>query len=339
MQRILQLASVSLTTGCLVAVCMTVLVPHSVSAQEEESRATDENAASFMDAQEDLLDATDSQFTSRSREFSNDAQTSEFVPLAGLPGLTDNTQSRTLADYINVLFRLAIGLGALAAVIRITIAGIKYMGDDSFSSKQSAKEDIKNSLLGILILLSTFIILYLINPNILNLNILQSLQPPRTAQVPTSSGPVAAPVSVAPPSPSETEDCGTPDATGQVGQMIYHGNKFTCIRTAPETDPSPLEEYAERSAENALLVAQIKEKMVRIKPTDSVDAQAITKLILNSAQAQAPGKTIVFLIEPDSGDLQQNVLRTACTDINGEVVRGFRHERIPYELCVKTPLE
>ena len=100
-----------------------------------------------------------------------------FVPLTNLPGLPDDTGKRTLADYINVLFRLSIGIGALIAVIKITFAGIKYMGTDSFSSKEEAKKDITSALLGLLIMLSTVVILQLIYPDILNINVLQKLEP------------------------------------------------------------------------------------------------------------------------------------------------------------------
>lgn len=118
-----------------------------------------------------------------------------FVPLTKLPGLSDDTGKRTLADYLNVLFRLAIGIGALIAVIKITVAGIKYMAQDSsFSSKEEAKKDITSALLGLLIMLSTVVILTLIYPDILNLNVLKELKPvqvinsqqlPGTTPVPT----------------------------------------------------------------------------------------------------------------------------------------------------------
>lgn len=102
------------------------------------------------------------------------------MPLTGLPGLTDN-QSRSLADYLNILFRLSIGLGALAGVIKITMAGIKYMSSDAFSSKEEAKKDITGALLGLLIMLSTVVILQFIYPGILNLSVLQQLPPIKTA--------------------------------------------------------------------------------------------------------------------------------------------------------------
>lgn len=111
-----------------------------------------------------------------------------FVPLTNLPGLSDDTGTRTLADYINVLFRLSIGIGALVAVIKITYAGIQYMGTYAFSSKEQAKKDITSALLGLLIMLSTVVILKLIYPDILNINVLQKLEPVKV-QTPTVQQP------------------------------------------------------------------------------------------------------------------------------------------------------
>lgn len=100
-----------------------------------------------------------------------------YVPLTGIPGVTDG-DSPSLATYLNALFRIAIGLAALLAVIKITLAGISYMADTgSFSTKEKAKRDITNSLFGLLIILSVVVVLQVINPNILNLNVLSELPP------------------------------------------------------------------------------------------------------------------------------------------------------------------
>ena len=101
----------------------------------------------------------------------------EFVPLVGLPGVTDESGNRSLAGYLNTLFRLTIGIGALIAVIKIIWGGIQYMSSDSFFKKAEGISDIKNALLGLLIILSTVLIIRLINPDILNLEVLQGLPP------------------------------------------------------------------------------------------------------------------------------------------------------------------
>lgn len=101
--------------------------------------------------------------------------TGEYQPLTGIPGVDPNNLN--LVGYVNALFLLSIALGGILAVIRITLAGFKYMMTDVVSTKGSAKDDIYSSLLGLGILLATFIVLYTINPQLTNLNILSGADP------------------------------------------------------------------------------------------------------------------------------------------------------------------
>lgn len=96
-----------------------------------------------------------------------------FVPLACYSGATQFSnmfQSGSLSGYINAIFETCLSLGAIAAVVRITYAGWLYMGNDIWGNKQKAKEIISDSVIGLLLLLSIYLILYEIDPNILNLN-------------------------------------------------------------------------------------------------------------------------------------------------------------------------
>lgn len=79
-----------------------------------------------------------------------------------------------LADFFNLLFRSAIVIGAILAVLRLAYAGWMYMGSDVWSSKQRAKDAIWGVVLGLLLLLSVWLILKQINPEILNLNVLRA---------------------------------------------------------------------------------------------------------------------------------------------------------------------
>ncbi|HEY4527043.1 MAG TPA: hypothetical protein VJK53_04355 [Candidatus Paceibacterota bacterium] len=103
-----------------------------------------------------------------------------FVPLACYKGtpLADvysaTGEQNTLALYINRLFAIALSAGAIIAVVRLMFAGFLYMGSDFWDKKNKAKEIIQDVVLGILLLLGTYLILAQINPEILNLNILKS---------------------------------------------------------------------------------------------------------------------------------------------------------------------
>ena len=82
----------------------------------------------------------------------------------------------SLPQFINIAFKAAIALGAILAVLRLGYAGIKYMTSDLPGAKNDAKGIISNAITGLLLLLAVWLILYQINPDILNLDIFRSLK-------------------------------------------------------------------------------------------------------------------------------------------------------------------
>jgi hypothetical protein len=69
-------------------------------------------------------------------------------------------------DYINAVYLMFISIAALIAVVKIIIAGVKYMFSDIVTQKSDAKNDIKGALLGLLVVLSAVVILTIINPDL-----------------------------------------------------------------------------------------------------------------------------------------------------------------------------
>lgn len=128
-----------------------------------------------------------------------------FQPLAESGGqgslLSSFYQSNDLPGLINAMFRIALSIGAIAAVLRIAWAGYNYMTSDAWGNKQHAKEVLGDVVLGLLLLLSIYLILYQINPNILKLDILKQMQPvpqatgdaPARATVDTGASPETGP--------------------------------------------------------------------------------------------------------------------------------------------------
>ena len=92
--------------------------------------------------------------------------------LAPLPGITCMDWSGTdqtcigndIGKYLNILFKLGIGISIFLAVVMIIINGIKYMGDESVFGKTGAKEGIFSAILGLLIALCAWALLNTINP-------------------------------------------------------------------------------------------------------------------------------------------------------------------------------
>ena len=99
---------------------------------------------------------------------------SGFVPLecfqdsARLRGAYNSTE---LGPFIQKLFVGAISIGAILAVLRLAWAGFRYMSSDLWGTKEHAKEIIRETLLGLFLLIAIYLILWQINPDILNLQI------------------------------------------------------------------------------------------------------------------------------------------------------------------------
>jgi len=85
-------------------------------------------------------------------------------------------------DYISALYMIAISVAAILVVIRLMLAGAKYMLSEVVTNKGQAKEDIKGALLGLIIVLGAVTILNTINPQLTRTDIF------RNAEVATPPG-------------------------------------------------------------------------------------------------------------------------------------------------------
>jgi hypothetical protein len=94
------------------------------------------------------------------------AQGSVYSPLVDLSNAGQGNQVQTFEQYINFLYGMSIAVAALLAVIKIIIAGAKYMLSDVINTKGEALSDIQGAILGLLLILSAVIILELINPQL-----------------------------------------------------------------------------------------------------------------------------------------------------------------------------
>ena len=80
-------------------------------------------------------------------------------------------------NYINAIYALFISLAALLAVVKIIVAGVKYMFSDVVTQKSEAKRDIWNAVWGLVLVGAAVLILTIINVDLttfdLNRNITQ----------------------------------------------------------------------------------------------------------------------------------------------------------------------
>lgn len=103
----------------------------------------------------------------------------DYTVLAPLPGTTikdncvagDKDCKTNLEKYLPGAFKLAVGLSAAFAVFMIVIGGFQYMSTDALQGKEEGKARIWNSVKGLVLVIGAWLILYTINPGLLELRL------------------------------------------------------------------------------------------------------------------------------------------------------------------------
>ena len=148
----------------------------------------------------------------------------QFQPLVGIPGITDPSNI-SFDTYINILYAMSISIAALLAVIKIIIAGVKYMLSDLVSSKSEAKSDIQGALIGLLIVVSAVLILTVINPDLVRSSLfLSAVDRPASFNNNPSAGPSAG----NPLPPAAGVPAGTPVAEREINCVLEPSGSYDC---------------------------------------------------------------------------------------------------------------
>ncbi len=93
----------------------------------------------------------------------------EYELLAPLEGYVEPTT--TAGPYIVGIFKLIVALAGGLAVVTIIYGGIQYMSTDAFGAKNEAKNTIQNAIWGLLLVIGAWLILYTVNPNLVEINL------------------------------------------------------------------------------------------------------------------------------------------------------------------------
>ncbi|MDO8728879.1 MAG: pilin [bacterium] len=140
------------------------------------------------------------------------------IPLnveGGCTGNANETCKTTPSPYIRGVFMLIIGLASGLAVVMIILGGIQYMSTDAFEGKNEAKNTIQNAIWGLLLAIGAWLILFTINPKLVEFDLSIPIQKTTTATtggtpVPSAGCPTcvvmdvphkSAPLGCAPPGP------------------------------------------------------------------------------------------------------------------------------------------
>jgi hypothetical protein len=140
-----------------------------------------------------------------------------FVSLTkgGIPGIPEEIGSNfKLGDFLNASFKLGLAVAATLAVIMITIGGLQYMTTDSIYGKTEGRDKIQDAITGLLIALLIWLILFTINPNLLNFDI----KIPRPENFDTSAFPETTQSDNSGGESMEDEEAGESEGTGESGE-------------------------------------------------------------------------------------------------------------------------
>jgi hypothetical protein len=97
-----------------------------------------------------------------------------YTPLEPIPGINSAnlTQPNSLPLFLNDIFQILIILGALLAVLMLTIGGVQYMVSGTAGGKNQGIERAKAALWGVLLIASSWLILNTINPKLLTFTLI-----------------------------------------------------------------------------------------------------------------------------------------------------------------------
>lgn len=101
--------------------------------------------------------------------FSHFALAQSYIPMEKLPG---SPGASTFKDYILAIYNFAIWAVGIAALLMISIGGFMYFTAAGNTSKTTkAKEIISDALIGVVVTMVAWLILYVINPDLVNINL------------------------------------------------------------------------------------------------------------------------------------------------------------------------
>ncbi|OGL66888.1 hypothetical protein A2856_00050 [Candidatus Uhrbacteria bacterium RIFCSPHIGHO2_01_FULL_63_20] len=71
-----------------------------------------------------------------------------------------------LADYITAVYRMLLGVSLTVAIVMIMVGGVQYVIGAGTGEVKAAKERIKNAVIGFVLMLSVYVILFTVNPQL-----------------------------------------------------------------------------------------------------------------------------------------------------------------------------
>lgn len=117
--------------------------------------------------------------------------TIEYVPLAPIPNTTITEAGKTttsLPTYLTGLYKSGIAAAGILAVLMLVWGGFQYMTTEAVSGKSESKGIIMNVIWGLATVLASYLLLYTINPRLVDIGLaLQNLNPVTKTRIPSAA--------------------------------------------------------------------------------------------------------------------------------------------------------
>jgi hypothetical protein len=109
-----------------------------------------------------------------------------YVPLAPIPG-TESSPGKTavtFTSYVSGLYTFLIAGSIVLTILMIIWGGFTYLSTDAIYGKEEGRKIINQALLGLLLVLGSWIILNQINPNLVNFELNLKIDKGTTSNTP-----------------------------------------------------------------------------------------------------------------------------------------------------------
>jgi len=96
------------------------------------------------------------------------ADTIPYHMLEPIPGIGTDSTVTNFGVYLSQVFTISLQIATVLAVLMISYGGFKYITVESFVGKSDAKKKITDAIIGLVLLLVSWLLLYTINPDLVN---------------------------------------------------------------------------------------------------------------------------------------------------------------------------
>ena len=142
----------------------------------------------------------------------------DYVPMENIPGFEG--QATDFYQYISSVYKFGIWAIGIAALLMISIGGYMYITSaGNNSSMEKAKGVITDAVIGLILALGAYLLLYVINPDLVKISKLKPVSAPLTAPV-APTPPVTAPGAVSCSSINNQKPAQCADASPDLNNLL-----------------------------------------------------------------------------------------------------------------------